>query len=129
MVGRGDGPHDKTQRMRPVLVSHNHSQDAKKEDPPPNSLQEGPVTLSPLTHPLPCRGAQGCVMEDRAMASCLQPRDFPEGREDFGVWGIFKVFVLDVFPRPSFQVREEVKWVSELAENRGLDVMTPKGRN
>lgn len=66
-------------------------------------------------------------MEDRAMASCLQPWDFPKGREDFHVWGIFKVFVLDVFPRLSFQVRE-VKWVSELAENRELDLMTPKGR-
>lgn len=66
-------------------------------------------------------------MEDRPMLSCLQPWDFPKGREKFLFGGIFKVFVLDVFPRPCFQVGAEVEWVSELAKNRGLGSVTSKG--
>lgn len=72
----------KAQMGRLFLVSRTHSQDGRKDNPPPKSLKEGPVILSPLTHPLPCPSAQECVMEDRAMSSCLQPRDFPKGREN-----------------------------------------------
>ena len=68
-----------------------------------------------------------CVMEDRPMLSCLKPWDFPKGREKSLFGGTFKVFVLDVFPRPCFQVGAEVEWVSELAKNRGLDSVTSKG--
>lgn len=36
---------------------------------------------------------------------------------------------MDVFLRPNFQAGAEVEWVSELAENRGLDTMTIGGRH
>lgn len=82
MVGGEGEPHDKSPDGEAVF-SFTYSQPRWQEGTTPTTIpQEEPVTLSPLTHPLPCPSAQRCVMEDRAMPSCLQPRDFPKGREN-----------------------------------------------
>lgn len=95
--------------------------------PPPKSLEEGAsdnISSNPPTSLPQCPG-NASWKTDQCPHVC-SPGTFLKG-ERIPVWGIFKFFVLDVFPRPSFQAEAEAGWVLEFAENRRLDSMTPKG--
>lgn len=87
--------------------------------PPPKSLEEGAsdnISSNPPTS-LPQCPENASWKTDQCPHVC-SPGTFLKG-ERIPVWGIFKVFVLDVFPQPSFQDEAEAGWVLELAENRG----------
>lgn len=87
--------------------------------PPPKSLEEGAsdnISSNPPTSLPQCPG-NASWKTDQCPHVC-SPGTFLKG-ERIPVWGIFKVFVLDVFPQPSFQDEAEAGWVLELAENRG----------
>lgn len=117
-------------RSQGCFQVQNHGQDGRKESPPPpppKSLEEGAsdnISSNPPTSLPQCPG-NASWKTDQCPHVC-SPGTFLKG-ERIPVWGIFKVFVLDVFPRPSFQDEAEAGWVLELAENRRLDSMTPKG--
>lgn len=77
----------KTQMGRLFLVSRTHSQEGRKEHPPPKSLKEGPETLSPLTHPLPCPVPRDVSWKTEQCPHVCSPGTFLKG-ERIRVWGI-----------------------------------------
>lgn len=128
MGGRRVGPHDRVKKPRLFSGAKSWARWQEGEPtPPPKSLEEGAsdnISSNPPTSLPQCPG-NASWKTDQCPHVC-SPGTFLKG-ERIPVWGIFKVFVLDVFPRPSFQDEAEAGWVLELAENRRLDSMTPKG--
>lgn len=128
MGGRRVGPHDRVKKPRLFSGAKSWARWQEGEPtPPPKSLEEGAsdnISSNPPTSLPQCPGNVSWKT-DQCPHVC-SPGTFLKG-ERIPVWGIFKVFVLDVFPRPSFQDEAEAGWVLELAENRRLDSMTPKG--